>query len=110
MSNGQKNPEIWKNLKKIIIFFFWKNNAVFLVLPNEVISLPPEISSPPRFRIHVGFPERYGAQKSLCLILDSTMLHRHIIVSGDGENNSCVWKGVLGTGGPYFCGRGGRLT
>ena len=64
-----KNPKIWKNLKKSqkITFFqkiwkFWKyfffaekkKNAILLVLPNEEISLRPELSSPPRFRIQGG--------------------------------------------------------
>ena len=36
-----------------------KMNAIILVLPNEEISLRPELSSPPRFRIQGGYPERY---------------------------------------------------
>ena len=35
-----------------------KNIYVFLVLPFEQISIQPEISSPPRFRIQGGYPER----------------------------------------------------
>ena len=31
-----------------------------LVLPIEEISLRPELSSPTRFRIQGGYPERYG--------------------------------------------------
>ena len=37
----------------------WKNkNAILLVLPIEEISLRPELSSPPRFRIQGGYSER----------------------------------------------------
>ena len=35
-----------------------KKNAIPLVLPIEEISLRPELSSPPRFRIQGGSPER----------------------------------------------------
>ena len=35
-------------------------NAILLVLPIEDISLRPELSSPPRFRIQGRYPERYG--------------------------------------------------
>ena len=34
-----------------------KNNDILLVLPIEEISLRPEVSSPPRFRIQGGSPE-----------------------------------------------------
>ena len=35
-------------------------NAILLVLPIEEISLRPELSSPPRFRIQGGYPKRDG--------------------------------------------------
>ena len=35
-----------------------KKNAIILVLPFKEISLRPELSSPPRFRIQGGYPER----------------------------------------------------
>ena len=35
-----------------------KKNAIPLVLPIEEISLQPELSSLPRFRIQGGYPER----------------------------------------------------
>ena len=34
--------------------------AILLVLPIEEISHRPELSSPPRFRIQGGYPERDG--------------------------------------------------
>ena len=37
-----------------------KKNAILLVLPIEEISLRPELSSPARFRIQGGYPERDG--------------------------------------------------
>ena len=45
-----KNP-FFLNLKTLKIFFFARKNAILLVLPIEQISLRPEFSSPPRFRI-----------------------------------------------------------
>ena len=36
------------------IFFPWRKNMLFLVLPIEEISLWPELSIPPRFRIQGG--------------------------------------------------------
>ena len=77
-SKIQKNHFFSKNLKILKIFFFRrkiKKNAIPLVLLIEEISLRPELSSPPRFRIQGGYPERYGrtneaGRKSLCLILD----------------------------------------
>ena len=51
-----------------------EKNAIPLVLPIEEISLRPELSSPPRFRIQEGWSERDGGRtdgrKSLCLISD----------------------------------------
>ena len=44
-----------ENVKK-----FRKN--ILLVLPIEEISLQPEISTPPRFRIQGGTPERDGVR------------------------------------------------
>ena len=35
-----------------------EKNYIQLVLPNEEISLRPELSSSPRFRIQGGYPER----------------------------------------------------
>ena len=62
-----KNHFFSKNLKILKIFFFRrkknKKNAIILVLPNEEIILRPELSSPPRFRIQGGYPERYGRTK-----------------------------------------------
>ena len=37
-----------------------EKNAIILVLPIEEISLRPELSSPARFRIQGGYPERDG--------------------------------------------------
>ena len=74
MEKSQKkieNPKIWKNVEKSqkFTFFqkiskFWKyfffaekknkKNAILLVLPIEEISLRPELSSPPRFKIQGG--------------------------------------------------------
>ena len=61
--NLEKSQKIWK---------FWRRknvspkkeeekNAIPLVLPIEEISLRPELSSPARFRIQGGSPERDGA-------------------------------------------------
>ena len=70
--NWSKNPKISKNFKKSVFFFKTENfeeekkfrrkkeekNAIPLVLPIEEISLRPELSSPARFRIQGGYPER----------------------------------------------------
>ena len=46
----QKNQKFWK-----VIFFAEKEeNAIVLVLPFVDISLRPELSSPPHFRIQGG--------------------------------------------------------
>ena len=37
-----------------------EKNAIILVLPNEEISLRPELSSPAHFRFQGGSPERDG--------------------------------------------------
>ena len=80
--NKQKN----QSLKYKKTFFFQKSeekrkekdskkqNAILLVLTIEEISLQPELSSPPHFRIQGGSTELDGAgqtnepRKSLCLI------------------------------------------
>ena len=53
-----------KILKKLEKSFFFvekkKENGILLVLEIEEISLRPELSRPPRFRIQGGSPERYG--------------------------------------------------
>ena len=56
-----------------------EKNKILLVLPFEEISLQPELSSPPLFRIQGGYPEHDGRRtkdggKSLCLILDTTSI------------------------------------
>ena len=79
------NTQISKNLKKKqfkkIFFLFCQkklNKIAFpLVLPNEEISLRPELSSSPRFRFQGGYRERdeqrtNKGRKSSCLILDVT--------------------------------------
>ena len=61
LEKSQKIPFFSKNLKILKIYFLFvkkKKNAISLVLPNEEISLRPELSSPPRFRIQGGYPER----------------------------------------------------
>ena len=40
----------------LALFFFCKKNIFFLVLPFEEISIRPELSSPPCFRIQGGVP------------------------------------------------------
>ena len=64
-----KNPKISKNLTslffylKILKIFFSpkkKFNYILLVLQIEEISLRPELSSLPRFRIQGGYPKREG--------------------------------------------------
>ena len=37
-----------------------KENTILLVLPFKEITIRPELSSPPRFRIQGVSPERYG--------------------------------------------------
>ena len=67
----RKSEKMSKNPKKSLFFkksenfeniFFCRKkttkNAIILVLPIEEISLRPELSSPPRFRIQGGYPER----------------------------------------------------
>ena len=60
-----------KNPKKSLFFkksenyerkkiFAEKKNAILLVLPIEEISFRPKLSSPARFRIQGGYPERDG--------------------------------------------------
>ena len=69
---------IWR-----ITYFFQREKeeekiVFFLVLPFEDITLWPEISSPPRFRIQ-GFGQQCrhgGACKFLCLILDSDIVRQ----------------------------------
>jgi hypothetical protein len=66
-----------------ITYFFQREKeeekiVFFLVLPFEDITLWPEISSPPRFRIQ-GFGQQCrhgGACKFLCLILDSDIVRQ----------------------------------
>ena len=41
-----------------------KINAILFMLPFEEISLRPELSSPPRFRIQGGYPERDGRRRT----------------------------------------------
>ena len=65
-----KNPKIWETVD-----YFFLNNVIFLFLPIEDISLWPELSSPPRFRIQGGIPDRDkvrspDGRKSSCLLLD----------------------------------------
>ena len=56
----KKRKICFKKIKKKlkIYFFLPKKNAILLVLPIEEISLRPELSSPARFRIQGGSPER----------------------------------------------------
>ena len=51
-----KKIESQKKKKKNIFFMikFALKNAIFLVFPIEEISLPPELSGQPRFRIQEG--------------------------------------------------------
>ena len=42
------------------IYFAEEKNPILLVLPIKEISLQPELSSPLRFRIQGGYPQRYG--------------------------------------------------
>ena len=84
VKNGQQIPNSEKIFKKMILKKIGEKKMpeeeknIFLVLPNEEISLGPELSRPPRFRIQGGQPERdtgggAGAgQDSLLLILDYT--------------------------------------
>ena len=59
---------------------FSEKYVILLVLQiEEIISFQQELSSPPRFRIQGGSPERdevrtKDKQKSSCLILDSATL------------------------------------
>ena len=57
MSKNLKSQKSQKNH-----LFQNKKNAILLVLPNEEISLRPELSRPPRFRIQGGWSERYGGR------------------------------------------------
>ena len=62
MKKSKKITFFKKKIKFLKIHFFRrkkykKNNAIILVLQIEEISLRPELSSPPRFRIP---PERDG--------------------------------------------------
>ena len=47
-------------------------NAILLVLPFEEISLQPDFSSPPRFRIQRGWSERDGGRRRTKL---QTVIH-----------------------------------
>ena len=67
VKNLEKSGKISKNHKKkkknLRRKKIWpkkkEKNAFLLVLPNEEIWLQPELSTPPRFRIQGGSPERY---------------------------------------------------
>ena len=72
ITKNKKKSENLKNLKNLKkfkksenfknIFFFpakLNKNYILLVLPIKEISLRPELSSPPRFRIQGGWSERY---------------------------------------------------
>ena len=77
-----------KNLNFLNLFFAekkTKKNAILLVLPSDEISVQPELSSPPCYRIQGGSSERDArrtneGRKSSCLILDGTLN-----VSGDHQ-------------------------
>ena len=58
-----KKSKSLKEEKKIV-----RKNPILLVLPIEQISLQPDLSSPARFRIQEGYPERYGGQKTDILV------------------------------------------
>ena len=63
MSKNPKSEKMSENPKKNIFFsknlIFFKK-AILLVLPIEEISIRPELSSQPRFRIQGGgYRERY---------------------------------------------------
>ena len=62
-----------------------KKKAIPLVLPNEEISLRPELSSSPRFRIQGGSPEHYERTNEGPKILVS-----NIGCIGIGEDNYCL--------------------
>ena len=67
----KKNLNIKKSIKKNWTKNVSEKNAIFLVLPIEEICLWPELSSPPRFRIQGGSPERQtltDGRESSCLI------------------------------------------
>ena len=51
---SQNLKKVFKNLK----ILFSAKNANLLVLPIEEISIRPELSSPPRFRVQGGWSER----------------------------------------------------
>ena len=67
--NLKKSQKISKNhfFSFLFITFFFaekrKENAILLVLPIEEISLQQELSSPARFRIQGGYPERDGEEE-----------------------------------------------
>ena len=56
-----------------------ENNPTLLVLPIEEISLQPELSSPPRFRIQGGYPERDGVVGVVVVVV--------VVVVADGRRH-----------------------
>ena len=72
------NPFFFKKLSdNLENIFFRQKNYILLVLPIEEISLRPELSTPPRFRIQGGQPEcdtrkKEDGLKLFCLIINQT--------------------------------------
>ena len=87
--------------------FFPLGNFCYLVFPFKEISIQPELSSPPYFRIQEGVPERDGrtskGQKSLCIILDSKNIYQWGMVKNSSEFRE-VW-GIVSA----ICNKNGSL-
>ena len=77
-----------KNLEKSNFFFFFffpTKNTILLVLPFYYISIRPELSSPSRFRIQGGSPERDGGG----------VRRTEILVSNFGLEDMARYAGLL---------------
>ena len=71
-----------QNLNSFSFYIFlWPNNAFIIVSPFEEISLRPELSSPPNFRIQGGVvwawrTDKEGGRRFSSLILDTRQVHQ----------------------------------
>ena len=111
MSFCQKNTFFLQksdNFKNIYFLPKKERNAIILVLPLKEINIQPELSIPPRFRIHGWYPEcdkqtnegQTNGRKSLYLMLDghfpalNTQLHQTFPFMFMSLQHKCTVKRV----------------
>ena len=71
--NSLKKKTFYQKLK-IVKYLYTQKNPIFLVLSIEKISLRPELSSPPGFRIQGGYPKRDIPSSSSSISSSRTVL------------------------------------